>query len=158
VSPAKCRQRRGAAILTSASAPCQNGVVQEALAAFARTGCHHAVLGLKGLAPDLSLLKPVFALRRQADQTQGCLVLCGLSAAMRDGLHATMRLALFSVRPDVPGALACLAQEVELRTKKVARQPTPWALAWSRSGQRADRPDRRRHAVDEPRTGPQLRR
>src|SRR5262249_55871077 len=110
VSQVKCRKRRGAAILTSASAPFQNGVVQEALAAFARTGCHPAVLDLKGLAPDLSLLKPVFALRRQADKKKGCLVLCGLSAEMRDWLYATMVLDLFEVRPDVSGALTCLAQ------------------------------------------------
>ena len=123
MSQVKCRQRRGAAILTFASAPCRNGVVQEALAAFARTGCQHAVLDWKGLAPDLSLLKPVFALRRQADQTQGCLVLRGLSAAMRDGRHATMRLALFAVRPDVPGALACLAQEAARNHRGGTRSP-----------------------------------
>ena len=64
---------------------------------------------MKGLAPDLSLLKPLFALRQQADKQKGCLVLCGLSAEMRDWLHATMLLDLFEVRPHVKGALACLA-------------------------------------------------
>jgi hypothetical protein len=110
VSQVKCRKMRGAAILTFASTPFQNGVVKEALAAFAETGCHHAVLDLKGLAPELSLLKPVFALRRQADKQKGCLVLCGLSAEMRDWLDATLLLSLFKVQPDVTGALACLAQ------------------------------------------------
>jgi hypothetical protein len=110
VSQVKCRKRRGAAILTLASAPFRNGVVKEALAAFAQTGCQHAVLDLKGVAPDLSLLRPVFALRRQADKNKGCLVLCGLSAEMRDWLYATMVLGLFEVRPDVKGALACLTR------------------------------------------------
>jgi anti-anti-sigma regulatory factor len=118
VSQVKCRKRRNAAVLSFPSTPLRNGAVREALAAFSRTGRRHAVLDLNGLAPELSLLKLLLALRRQAADKQGRLVLCGVSAAVRDWLHATLLLGLFEVRPDGRAALAGLADGPGISSKK----------------------------------------
>jgi hypothetical protein len=114
------RKKRGVGVLSLTELPLCNGVVREAVAALKHGGCCHAVIDLKGAAPDLSLLKPLLALRKRI-QTKGRVVLCGLSAEMADWLRATWLLGLFDVRQDVDGALASLVN----RRNGCAGSPDP---------------------------------
>jgi hypothetical protein len=101
------RKKRGVGVLSLTELPLCNGVVREAVAALKQGGCSHAVIDLKGAAPDLSLLKPLLTLRKRI-QKKGRVVLCGLSAEMADWLRATWLLGMFDVRQDLDGALASL--------------------------------------------------
>ncbi len=110
MTPFKCRIKRGVAVLTLTAAPPGNGLVREALAALTRAGCSHAALDLKGLAPDLALLKPLLALRRRLQKRSGRLVLYGLSRETEDWFRSTWLLSLFEVQPTLRHALASLAE------------------------------------------------
>jgi len=120
----KIRKARGAAVLAVTAVPLCEAVVREVLVVLAKTGYCNAVLDLKGLAPDPSLVKPLLTLRRDLQKRRGRLVLCGLSGETEELFRATWLLGLFEVRPDVDSALACLRFHLETDRPRKSR-PTP---------------------------------
>jgi anti-anti-sigma factor len=119
--PVKISTDQGILVLTITEPRVQGEEVaeilrQEMLAALERSGARQVVVDFQhALYISSAAFRPLLSLRRKLQETNGRIVLCGLSKAIGDVFYTTQMISdtgsvapLFEMQKDVPSAIAHL--------------------------------------------------